>query len=78
MARCIFDGPSQNFVQEKEHTLSTCHVILSGLGLYFWEFIGCVLSPDTSSTATRWMKALHEGALPPPCIVRKEDRKSVV
>ena len=26
----------------------------------------------TSSKATLWVKAQHEGALPPPCIVRKE------
>ena len=26
---------------------------------------------DTSSKATLWMKAQHEGALTPPCIVRK-------
>ena len=27
--------------------------------------------PDPSSKATLWLKAQHEGALPPPCIVRK-------
>ena len=30
--------------------------------------------PDTSSKATLWVKAQHEGALPPPCIVRKDPR----
>ena len=30
--------------------------------------------PDTSSKATLWMKSQHEGALPPPCIVRKDPR----
>ena len=28
-------------------------------------------SQDTSSNATLWMKSQHEGALTPPCIVRK-------
>ena len=28
--------------------------------------------PDPSSKATLWVKAQHEGALPPPCIVRKK------
>ena len=32
------------------------------------------LSPDPSSKATLWVKAQHEGALPPPCIVRKDPR----
>ena len=30
--------------------------------------------PDSSSKATLWLKAQHEGALPPPCIVRKDPR----
>ena len=30
--------------------------------------------PDASSKATLWVKAQHEGALPPPCIVRKDPR----
>ena len=30
--------------------------------------------PDPSSKATLWLKAQHEGALPPPCIVRKDPR----
>ena len=30
--------------------------------------------PDPSSKATLWVKAQHEGALPPPCIVRKDPR----
>ena len=30
--------------------------------------------PDPSSKATLWGKAQHEGALPPPCIVRKDPR----
>ena len=30
---------------------------------------------DPSSKATLWVKAQHEGALPPPCIVRKDPRK---
>ena len=34
----------------------------------------CQLSPDPSSKATLWVKAQHEGALPPPCIVRKDPR----
>ena len=29
---------------------------------------------DPSSKATLWGKAQHEGALPPPCIVRKDPR----
>ena len=29
---------------------------------------------DPSSKATLWVKAQHEGALPPPCIVRKDPR----
>ena len=62
MARCICDGPSQNFVQEKEHTLSTCHVILSGLGLYFWEFIGCVLSTDELSSLIQEIRADMDGS----------------
>ena len=32
------------------------------------------LNPDPSSKATLWGKAQHEGALPPPCIVRKDPR----
>ena len=31
-------------------------------------------SPDPSSKATLWVKAQHEGALPPPCIVLKDPR----
>ena len=31
-------------------------------------------SPDPSSKATLWVKAQHERALPPPCIVRKDPR----
>ena len=27
--------------------------------------------PDTSSNATLWMQSQHEGALTPPCIIRK-------
>ena len=34
-------------------------------------------SPDTSSKATLWVKAQHEGALPPPCIVRKDPRSHI-
>ena len=30
--------------------------------------------PDPASKATLWVKAQHEGALPPPCIVRKDPR----
>ena len=30
--------------------------------------------PDSSSKATLWLKAQHEGALPPPCIVHKDPR----
>ena len=30
--------------------------------------------PEPSSKATLWVKAQHEGALPPPCIVRKDPR----
>ena len=30
--------------------------------------------PDPSSKATLWVKAQHEGALPAPCIVRKDPR----
>ena len=30
--------------------------------------------PGPSSKATLWLKAQHEGALPPPCIVRKDPR----
>ena len=32
------------------------------------------LLPDPSSKATLWVEAQHEGALPPPCIVRKDPR----
>ena len=32
------------------------------------------LCSETSLKATLWMKAQHEGALPPPCIVRKDPR----
>ena len=28
--------------------------------------------------ATLWVKAQHEGALPPPCIVRKDPRVQVI
>ena len=35
---------------------------------------GKALDPDPSSKATLWVKAQHEGALPPPCIVRKDPR----
>ena len=34
------------------------------------------VGPDPSSKATLWVKAQHEGALPPPCIVRKDTRWS--
>ena len=34
----------------------------------------CWLSMCASSKATLWVKAQHEGALPPPCIVRKDPR----
>ena len=30
--------------------------------------------PDPSSKATLWVKAQHEGALPRPCIFRKDPR----
>ena len=36
------------------------------LGQEFWA--------DPSSKATLWVKAQHEGALPTPCIVRKDPR----
>ena len=35
---------------------------------------GTAKGPDPSSKATLWVKAQHEGALPPPCIVRKDPR----
>ena len=35
---------------------------------------GASLRAPTSSKATLWLKAQHEGALPPPCIVRKDPR----
>ena len=31
-------------------------------------------SNSQNSKATLWVKAQHEGALPPPCIVRKDPR----
>ena len=49
MPTCIFDVPSQNFMKEKEHILSTCSMIPSGLCLYFQEFTGCVLSTDEAN-----------------------------
>ena len=30
------------------------------------------------SKATLWVKAQHEGALPPPCIVRKDPRVEAI
>ena len=33
----------------------------------------CQVLPATTK-ATLWVKAQHEGALPPPCIVRKDPR----
>ena len=32
------------------------------------------VSASASAKATLWVKAQHEGALPPPCIVRKDPR----
>ena len=37
-----------------------------------WGFSPEARRPDPSSKATLWVKAQHEGALPPPCIVRKD------
>ena len=31
-------------------------------------------APPSLAKATLWVKAQHEGALPPPCIVRKDPR----
>ena len=40
-----------------------------------WQLISyMIFYPDPSSKATLWVKAQHEGALPPPCIVRKDPR----
>ena len=42
-----------------------------------WEEGAClshVAGGGPSSKATLWVKAQHEGALPPPCIVRKDPR----
>ena len=36
--------------------------------------LGAARAPRPSSKATLWVKAQHEGALPPPCIVRKDPR----
>ena len=41
--------------------------------MWFGAFPGA-RGPDPSSKATLWLKAQHEGALPPPCIVRKDPR----
>ena len=38
------------------------------------DFPGAARDPDPSSKATLWVKAQHEGALPPPCTVRKDPR----
>ena len=38
------------------------------------QIISNLRGPDPSSKATLWVKAPHEGALPPPCIVRKDPR----
>ena len=35
---------------------------------------GRARGPDPSSKSTLWVKAQHEGALPPPCFVRKDPR----
>ena len=37
-------------------------------------FLRLTRGPDPYSKATLWVKAQHEGALPPPCIVRKDPR----
>ena len=37
------------------------------------SLVGCCLWGRTESD-TLWVKAQHEGALPPPCIVRKDPR----
>ena len=45
--------------------------------LYYTTPSGVPRGPSqlhTSSKATLWGKAQHEGALPPPCIVRKDPR----
>ena len=46
----------------------------TGVGCHFLLQFIKVKSPDPSSKATLWLKAQHEGALPPPCIVRKDPR----
>ena len=33
-----------------------------------------LLQHHSSKASTLWVKAQHEGALPPPCIVRKDPR----
>ena len=38
-----------------------------------WSALKGETVPD-SLPATLWLKAQHEGALPPPCIVRKDPR----
>ena len=38
------------------------------------DFLRRTRGLDPSSKATLWLKAQHEGALPPPCIVRKDPR----
>ena len=43
-----------------------------GLGRFPGPLLRRTRGPDPSSKATLWVKAQHEGALPPPCIVRKD------
>ena len=38
------------------------------------EARGAAIYGVLTSKATLWVKAQHEGALPPPCIVRKDPR----
>ena len=46
----------------------------SSLALCLLRGVSLRRGPDPSSKATLWVKARHEGALPPPCIVRKDPR----
>ena len=41
---------------------------------FLTQIEACLQSWDWTSKATLWVKAQHEGALPTPCIVRKDPR----
>ena len=42
---------------------------------WVWSWVGSAFPMGPRWVETLWVKAQHEGALPPPCIVRKDPRQ---